>query len=235
MKQQTQLAQDLYQLAIEIVEYMNASERALAPRDIWNNPHGSFPDVDAGLQKLNRFTEEIRKHPGFVWLAKKSDFNDALQFFEEEIRKIEDSELEIARMKTHLLHAIAGSGWQLLDDSSWTPKKISKKEKENAVNRANELLTFVKDGLGRPDYPVMQNLAEPLTQFIHHMQMDTKREYSGPSDRQKEIAINFALGLRYFGLKQSKVGELLKSAFLIFDFDLGDRSAQRYVSEAFTR
>lgn len=236
MKQQEQVAKWLYQLAIELIEQIKSTDRSLRTYpSAWSVAPSSFPDVDTELQKQTEFTEAIRKHPGFVWLAKKSDFNDALQFFEKEIRKIQDSELDIARMRIGLLYAIACSGWRLLDDSSLIPRKLSKSEKAHAVEIAHELLIFVAEGFLRPDYRVMQSLEEPLIQFIKYMNMDTKREYSGPGVRPREIAIEFVLVVRIFGLKQSKVVELLDSVFSIFDIALVHRTAQRYVKEAFAR
>ena len=237
MKQQEQVGKDLYQLAVELGEQVRATDRSLFPDPsmMWSDDPDPFPNIEAERQKLNRFLGEIRKHPGYIWLANQSDFNAALQIFDEEIRKIQDSDFEIARMRTRLLCAIAGSGWQLMDDSSYIPRRILKDEKERVVEIAGELLTFVHDGVGRPDYPVMQSLEEPLIQFIHRMQMDTRQEYKGPDYRQKEIAIRFALCLRDFGLIKSRVAELLASAFSIFDIDLGHRQAQRHVKEAFSR
>ena len=235
MKQEQQLAENLYKLAIELAEQVNTTDRSLAPpHSLWNVVPGSTK-IKAELEKINEFSEKIDKHPGFTWMTKKPIFKEALQYFEKEIRKIQDSEFEIARMKIRLLQAIAGSGWQLLDDLSFLPRKIPKKEKDRAIEIATELLTFVNDGVGRPDYLIVQNMEEPLIQFIHHMTMEAKREYSGPADRQREIAIRFALCLRDFGLKQSKVVELLESTFSIFGFNLGHRTAQRHVAKAFAR
>ena len=138
-------------------------------------------------------------------------------------------------MRTRLLHAIAGSGWQLLDESSWIPKTISKEEKDRAVEIAVELLTFIQDGVSRPDHPVMQRLEDPLVQFIKEMRMKRKRGYQNSAYRQKEIAIRFTLCLRDFGLIKERVVDLLKLAFSIFDFDLGHRTAQNYVREGFKR
>jgi len=211
------------QLGFELVENIKSTDQSLA-----------LPE-SVQLNKISDFTEEIRKHPGFVWLNKKAEFKEALQLFEEEIRKIEDSEIAIARMRIRFFHAIAGSGWQLLSESSWIPQTISKKEKGHAVKIASELLTYVIGALGRPDYPVMKGLEKPLRQFIKQIQTETKTEYKGPDYRQKEIAINFALCLRDFGLKKSKVVELLESSFSIFKVDLGHRTAQSYVREGFER
>jgi len=237
---QEQIVMNLGELAMELNEQSSSLEKSLFPdpSTFWSVGPGSVspnPNINAMLRSLNKSVEEIHGHPGFVWLERSPHFDETLQFFEKEINKVEDSEFNIARKRVRLLEAIAWSGWLLLNDSSWTPRKFSRAEKTHAVEIATELLAFAKNGLGRPDHRVMQSLEGPLVQFIDHMQADTKREYAGPADRHKEIAIRFVLSLRDFGLKQSKVVELLESTFSIFDSDLGHRTAQRHVQQGFAR
>jgi hypothetical protein len=234
MQQEEKIAESLYELSTQLVGQINSSERHLAPIS-WFPTSSSFPDPKVELKKIDNFLVKMRKHPGHEWLAKQPDFDRCLHLFEKEVDKSKESELDISRKKMRLLHAIAGCGWQILDESSWIPRKFSKSEKVRVIEIATELLNFTKEGLGRPDYPIMKNLEEPLMQFIDHMQTATKREYTGLADRQREVAIRFTLCLRDFGLKRSKVVELLESTFLIFDIDLGHRTAQNYVREGFAR
>lgn len=233
LKQQEQIAEILYDLSTELGGQLRFTERPLMRSE---SPWTTLPvDTEAMLRELNGITENIRKHRGLVWLRKQPNFNDAIQFFDEEIGRVEESEFETNRMRLRLIKIISGSGWQLLDESSWVPPTISKKDKDRAADIASELLTFVSNTTGRPDHPTMQALEGPLTRFIVMMKSKTKREYKGQDYRNEQIAINFAYRTRNFKLKKGKIVELLEMTFSIFDVDLGHRTAQNYVNRGLAR
>ena len=152
MKQvQEQVGENLYELAIELNAQIDEVQRllgAVASLGATSTP-GSFFGTHRGAK--DAFTAEICKHEGFIWLFRQSEFKDAFEYFEKRIEKPRVSEWQIALLKLYFLKAFAGSGWQAFSESSWLPRKISKTEKDRALAIATELLTFVRDGLGRPD------------------------------------------------------------------------------------
>jgi len=233
VKKRTQVGENLWKLAVELTAQIVELGRFITV-SLWDpkaSMLGFLYGIDRGAKKP--FTEEICKHPGFIWLFRQSEFDAAFQYFEQRIEKNEPGEWEIVSLKMQFLHSFAGSGWQAFSDSSWLPRKISTSEKVRAVEIAIELLIFVKAGLGRPDYPVMENLEDPLTKFVEQIQIEKKREYSGPTNRQKEILLRLARTIQTLGLKQRDVVRLVDAGSAVFGFDLSHRTVQRYVSESF--
>ena len=235
VKKRTQVATNLGDLAIELQAQIRELSRFMTV-SLWD-PEASMPrflhGIDRGAKKP--FTEEICKHSGFIWLFRQSEFDEAFQYFAQQIEKIKPGEWQIIVLKKmKFLYYFAGIGWQAFSDSISLPRKITTSEKARAVEIAKELLIFVKAGIGRPDYPVMENLEDPLTEFVKQIQSETKREYSGPTDRPKEILLRLARIIQRLGMKQRDVVRIVDAASAVFGFDVGHRTVQRYVTELFS-
>ncbi len=235
MKKRTQVGENLRKLAVELAAQIVELKRFMTV-SLWD-PKASMPgflyEMDQGAKKP--FTKQICKHPGFIWLFRQSEFDAAFQYFEQRTEKNNPGEWQIVSLKMEFLYSFAGYGWQALSDSRRLPRKISTSEKERAVEIAIELLIFVKAGLGRLDYPVMENLEDPLTKFVKQIQIETKREYSGPTNRQKELLLRMARTIALLGMKPRDVVRLVEAGSAVFGFDLSHRTIQRYVSEVFSQ
>ena len=230
MEQQEQIANELSDLTDQLGRQIDSTERSL--ERTWSAPR---LDADAELESINKFLEDIRKHRGFVWLTKRPEFSETLALFEKTINALEKSEFNIARMKVRLLKAISASGYQILNDSSWLPRTISKKDKKRATEVALELLAFVQNETGRRDAKIMRDLQKPLSRFVSELREQTSSEYMGPNYRQEDTATNFIVHIRNFGLDKRHQVELLESTFSIFGAELGHRTAQNYVNKGLER
>jgi hypothetical protein len=231
MKSKKQIAEKMSDLAIKCGEQTRSIEQKL----------DRCPDKQSLTDLLHWeniiFAQSIRNHQGFLWLESQRDYNRTIEIFENEAAKV-DSEcpnLALFRMRLRLIQAIAASGWELLDESSFLPKTYSKKEKRKAIELATELLNFVQDRTGRSDAEALGRIEKPLTQFIAELSSQTQKEYAGPNYRQEDTATNFVKMLRGFDLKNAAIVTMLESTFLIFDCELGHRTAQNYVKKGLAR
>ena len=234
---QEQVGENLWKLAAELVTQIDDIESSLGimrgGHDVIMLPAPKIPRFsELGLDAKDPFRAEICNQPGFTWLFGQPEFKLAYEHFEKKIETTKISDGEIVLLKTRFVHSFAGYGWLAFSESSSLPKTISKKKKTRAVQLAKELLAFLEEGVGRPDFIYMDAVRHPLRRFIDYLDKATPREYS--ADRQKYVLTNLALRLHELGLKEKDVVILVDKGVALFNFDRSHRQVQRYVSDAFS-
>jgi len=236
--QREQVGENLRELAVELVTRIDLIDRSLGRIPYLDGVNvKAAPKIlnfsELGLGAKDPFGAEICNQPGFTWLIGQPDYKLAYEHFENKIEKVKVSDGEIVLLKTRFVHSFAGCGWQAFSESSLLPKTFSKEKKTRATKLAKDLLAFVEDGVGRPDFSYMEALRYPLRNFIDYFDKDTSRDYS--AERPKYILTNLAILLHRLGLEEKDVVILVDYGVALFNFERTHRHVQRYVSGAFSQ
>lgn len=181
------------------------------------------------------FTSEIREHPGFIWLHRKSEYLEAYSYFEDRIQKKRHRGWYHALLQMRFLELVAGQTGIALLNPDHQPQKLSIAEKRRAVSLANELVELMRQGNRPSNYLEMQSLEQSLNSLIDELSQSTSREYSGPNALQRAHLIALADSFRRLGLNMAEIVHLIDTISPVLGFTPNRRTVQRYVRKALSR